>query len=185
MTVHTHIVTHNTHIYKSVKPPPIHTHLHAHTCKHTQTHIPNKFVWKVTEVSHCHYTAHACHFSVSHQYITHKTVFSHTHAASHSHTHTYCHHIRLTNAQNHFNTNRATAQPGRYKTRLCFYKTNCLWSSDEAPTAGANDYKHWSDGYKYLCSYGVILASKTVTCIFSRESDTTGINMMGFGINII
>ncbi len=87
--------------------------------------------------------------------------------------------------QNHFNTNRATAQPGRYKTRLCFYKTNCLWSSDEAPTAGANDYKHWSDGYKYLCSYGVILASKTVTCIFSRESDTTGINMMGFGINII
>lgn len=176
MTAHTHIDTRVL--------PYIHVCI---PCMHTRTHTPNKFVWKVTEVSHCHYTAHSCHFSVSHQYITQTKVCLHTHMLmqEETHTHTHCYHTKLTNAQNHFNTNRENAQPGSCKTRLCFYKTNCLFSSDEAPTAGANEYKHRYVGYKALCSYGVILASKTVSCIFSRERDTTSINMMCFKVNII
>lgn len=35
-----------------------------------RAHTPDKFVWKVTEVSHCRYTARCCHSAVSHQRIT-------------------------------------------------------------------------------------------------------------------
>lgn len=148
----------------------------THTHSNTQTHTLNEFVWKVTEVSHCHYTAHGCHFSVSHQYITQTKMCSHTH------THV-CH--KLTNAQNHCNTNRTNAQPVRYKTSCVSTKQTAFFSSDETPTASANEYKHRYDGYKGVCSYEVILASKTVSSILSREKDTTSINVMGFSVNII
>lgn len=46
----------------------------AYARARAQAHPPNKFVWKVTEVSHCHYAARCCHFIVSHQSITQTNV---------------------------------------------------------------------------------------------------------------
>lgn len=42
----------------------------AYARARAQAHPPDKFVWKVTEVSHCHYAARCCHFIVSYQSIT-------------------------------------------------------------------------------------------------------------------
>lgn len=70
------------------------TALYVCTRANTHTHTPCKFVWKVTEVSHCHYTAHCCHFIVSHQLITQTKVCLHArtlHARTHTYTHTYTH----------------------------------------------------------------------------------------------
>lgn len=70
------------------------------------------------------------------------------------------------------------AQPGSYKTSCVSTKQTDFFSSDKAPTANANEYKHRYDGYKDVCSYGVILASKTVSSVFSGEQDTTSIKLM-------
>lgn len=43
----------------------------AYARARAQARPPDKYVWKVTEVSHCHYAARCCHFIVSHQSITH------------------------------------------------------------------------------------------------------------------
>lgn len=80
----------------------IHTYTHVYarvtiSHGHTHTHPPHKFVWKVTEVSHCHYTAYGCHFIVSHQYITQtKKMCSHIHVQAHTRSHAHCYHTKLT-----------------------------------------------------------------------------------------
>lgn len=113
----------------------------AYTCARAQTHTSSKFVWKVTEVSHCHYTAHCCHFIVSHQSITQTNVCLHTRTL-HARTHAHCCHTQLTKAPKSF---QRTAE---LQNLWCFNKTICLFSCDEAPTAGANKYKHRYVGNK-------------------------------------
>lgn len=95
---------------------------------------PDKFVWKVTEVSHCHYAARCCHFIVSHQSVTHaRALQRHTHRST-----------QLTKAQKKI----ISAHSRELQNLRCFNKTNCLFSCDEAPTAGANEYKHRYVGSK-------------------------------------
>lgn len=49
-----------------------------------RAHTPDKFVWKVTEVSHCRYTARCCHSVVSHQRITQTNACLHARALVHT-----------------------------------------------------------------------------------------------------
>lgn len=106
-------------------------------------------------------------------------------AHTHTHAHTHFYDTKLTNAQNYFNTNRVNAQPGSDKTSCVSTKQTDFFSSDEAPTTSANEYKHRYDGYKDVCSYGVILASKTVSSVLSGEQNTTSIKLKFFSVNII
>lgn len=102
------------------------------------------------------------------------------HACSHRdvHTNTHFHYTELTNAQNYFNTKRMHSQGVTKHLVFLQNKRTFFFSSDEALTANANEYKHKYDGDKDVCSYGVILASKTVGSVFSGEQDTTCIKMM-------
>lgn len=72
------------------------------------------------------------------------------------------------------------AQPKSYQTPCVSTKQTDFFTSDEAPAACANEYKRGYDGYKDVCSYGVILASETVSSVLSGEKDTTSIKMMFF-----
>ena len=142
-STHTHIKTHiHSYIHTRAKNPRALIHTHAHT----QTHTPNKFVWKAKEVSRCHYTAQGCHFSVSHQYITLTKKCAQMCWSTHTHTltqtDTHFHHTMLTSVQNHCNTNRANAQPVSHTPACVSTKQTAFFSSDEAPTASANEYKH-------------------------------------------
>lgn len=115
----------------------------AYARARAQAHPPNKFVWKVTEVSHCHYAARCCHFIVSHQSITQTNV---------------CLRARTRAAETHapfYPADKSTkkkkiisAHSRELQNLRCFNKTNCLFSCDEAPTAGANEYKHRYVGSK-------------------------------------
>lgn len=109
---------------------------------------PDKFVWKVTEVSHCRYTARCCHFPprFSSAHHTDKRLFARTRALSctpQKHTHCYTQLTKSTKKKKIISTRSRELQNLR-----CFNKTNCLFSCDEAPTAGANEYKHGYVGYK-------------------------------------
>lgn len=107
-----------------------------------QAHPPNKFVWKVTEVSHCHYAARCCHFIVSHQSITQ------TNVCLRARTRARCRNTRtvLPSWQKH--KKKSFQRTAELQNLRCFNKTNCLFSCDEAPTAGANEYKHRYVGSK-------------------------------------
>lgn len=76
-------------------------------------------------------------FSSAHH--TDKYVLTHTHTAR---THAHCSHTQLTKAQKSFQ------RKAELQNLWCFNKTNCLLSCDEAPTAGANKYKHRYVGNK-------------------------------------
>lgn len=92
---------------------------------------PDKFVWKVTEVSHCHYAARCCHFIVSHHT---RTRAAETHAPFYT--------------ADKSAKKIISAHSRELQNLRCFNKTNCLFSCDEAPTAGANEYKHRYVGSK-------------------------------------
>lgn len=64
------------------------------------------------------------------------------HAHAQARTHARCSHTQLTKAQKSF---QRTAE---LLNLWCFNKTNCLFSCDEAPTTGANKYKHGCVGNK-------------------------------------
>lgn len=76
-------------------------------------------------------------FSSAHH--TDKYVLTHTHTAR---THAHCSHTQLTKTQKSFQ------RKAELQNLWCFNKTNCLFSCDEAPTAGANKYKHRYVGNK-------------------------------------
>lgn len=146
---------------------------HISTCIHmcptcaVIPHTPNKCAWKVTEVSHCHYTAHGCHFIVSHQYITQTKICSRMRANTHTHTDTPRQDDKIVLTQTVWRH-----QLRELQNLLCCFKTNCFFSCGEAPTASANEYKHSDDGWKAVCSCGVILAAESVSCLLRGKYST-------------
>lgn len=114
---------------------------------------PDKFVWKVTEVSHCHYAARCCHFIVSH-------------------------HTRTRAAETHapFYTADKSAKKKSFQHTAESYKTSGVSTKQTAflvvmklqQPALMNTNTGMLDP-KINAHMGVILASKPVRSVLSRE----------------
>lgn len=128
----------------------------AYARARAQARPPDKYVWKVTEVSHCHYAARCCHFIVSHQSITHaRALQRHTHRST-----------QLTKAPKK-KSFQHTAES--YKTSGVSTKQTAFLVVMKLQQPALMNTNTGMLDPKINAHMGVILASKRVRSVLSRE----------------